>query len=135
MTCAGGVIAAHAILAESLRQARDLAPVELHAGADHEIIIGQSIATLETNRVLLRLESLGGVANPTNADGDQTFFRTSRARQRIDAGADQRKRWLIVMVLRRLDDGNIGTERAALQDCRNGDASSAPTDNENLMVC
>ena len=73
----GGVIAAHAVFAEGLRQSRYLAPVELHAGADHKIIIGQSIAILETNRVLFRLEGLSGIVNPTDADG----IRLSSARR------------------------------------------------------
>src|SRR5580704_15741678 len=130
-----GIVAADAILAERLRQSRYLAPVELHAGADHEKIIGQGIIVLETNRVLLRLKGLGGVTNPTDADGDQVFLRTSRARQRIDTSADQRKRWLVVMVRRWLDDSDISTGRSALQDCCNCDAGSAPADDENLMVC
>src|SRR5277367_5850148 len=86
----GGIVAANAVLAEGLGKSCNLAPVELHARTDDEIIIGQSIAVLETNRILFRLEALGGIVNPTNADGDQAFFRTTRARQRIDAGANQR---------------------------------------------
>lgn len=77
--------------------------------------------------------SLGGDFNPTNADGDQAFVRALRARQRINAGADQRERWMI-MLLRRLDNGD--NLRAALEDCCDGStAGSASTDNKYLMVC
>jgi hypothetical protein len=39
------------------------------------------------------------------------------------------------MVRRRLDDGDVDARSATLQDCRNGDAGGASTDNEDLMVC
>ena len=68
----------------------DLVPVELHAGADDEIVVGQGIAVVEVNRVLLGLKSLGRIANPLDADRYQAFFRAARAGQRIDAGANQR---------------------------------------------
>ena len=35
-----GIIAAHAVAAERVGKARDLIPVELHAGADYQIIVG-----------------------------------------------------------------------------------------------
>jgi hypothetical protein len=37
--------------------------------------------------------------------------------------------------MRRLDDGNVSTRRAALENRRNGYAGSTAADNENLMVC
>ena len=87
------------------------------------------------NRVLLGLKNLGRIANPPDADRNQAFFRAARARQRIDAGADQRESRLIIMVTRRLDDGNVSTRRAALENRRNGYAGSTTADDENLMVC
>ena len=87
------------------------------------------------NRVLLGLKSLGRIANPLDADRYQAFFRAASARQRIDAGADQRESRLIIMVTRRLDDGNVSTRRAALENRRNGYAGSTTADDENLMVC
>ena len=78
----GRIVAADPVLAQRLNQADDPAPIELHAGANHEVIVGQSLAVLKTDRVLLRLEDPGGAANPTNADGDQAFFRTFGSRQR-----------------------------------------------------
>ena len=51
----------------------------------------------------------------------------------INAGADQRERWMI-MLLRRLDNGD--NLPAALEDCCDGSiAGSASTDNKYLMVC
>lgn len=38
--------------------------------------------------------------------GIRLFVRALRARQRINAGADQRERWMI-MLLRRLDDAVV----------------------------
>ena len=107
----GRIVAAYAVLAQRLGEPGDLAPVELHAGADHEIVVGHGIAVVEIDRVLVRLEGLRGVANPADADGNQASFgRRVRARS-IGPGADQRKGRLIVVVGRRFDDGDVACRR------------------------
>jgi hypothetical protein len=83
---------------------------------------------------LLGLKSLGRIANPLDADRYKALFRAARARHRIDAGADQRECRLIIMVMRRLNDGNVSTRRPALENGRNGYAGSTTADDENLMV-
>jgi hypothetical protein len=41
---------------------------------------------------------------------------------------------LIIMIMRRLDEGEVDTQRAALENRRHGYACSATPDDENLMV-
>ena len=84
----GRIVAAHPVASQRLAQARDLVPVELHAGADHQVIVSQRVAVPQVHRIAFRLEGLRRVADPCDARRHHARFRTMGFRQRINAGSD-----------------------------------------------
>src|SRR5580658_5723235 len=54
------VVAAHALAAKRLGEAIDLGPIELHPGADHQIVIGDPIAGGQFDLVVRGLELAHG---------------------------------------------------------------------------
>src|SRR5262249_48376696 len=131
----GGIVAAYSVLAECLGEPRDLVPVELEAGADHEIIVGHGVTVVEAHGVLIRFEALRGGANPANTNRKRAPLVRAGARWVVRARADKSEGGLIVGVGGRLDDGTARTGRPPLQDRRGGDSGSAAADDENLVMC
>ena len=100
--------------------------IEAHAGADHQIFVGERVAIVQADRIVLRLETLGRAADPDNAGRYDTRFRAMGFRQRIDTCSDQGKRRLVIMLLLRLDDRNIQFAGTASQNRRHRNAGGAP---------
>ena len=128
------IIAAHAVGAERLGEADDLVPIEVHAGADHQIFVGERVAIVQADRILLRLETLGRAADPDNAGRYETRFRAMGFRQRIDTCSDQGKRRLVIMLLLGLNDRDIQVAGMASQNRRHRNAGGAPADDEDPMM-
>jgi len=130
----GGIVAAHPVAPERVAQARDLVPVELHAGADRQVIVSERVAVEQAHRVLFRLECLNGAADPGDAGRHHARFRTMSFCQRIDTRTDQSERRLVIVFLLRLDNRDIQAAATSPQDRSHRDTGGAAANNKNLMM-
>src|SRR6202007_2365561 len=85
------IIAAHAITAKRLGEAIDLGPIELHAGADHQIVIGDPLAGGQFDLVGRGIEVARGGLDAFDARWHQAVGRPMRAPEIVEPGPDERE--------------------------------------------
>ena len=129
------IVAAHAITAKCLGEAIDLGPIELHPGADHQIVIGGPFAGRQLDLVVRGIELVRGGLDARDARRHQAVGRPVRAREIVEPGPDERERRLVVVRVTRLDDCDVDPTRpVALQACCHGNSGGAAADDQDFMV-
>src|SRR6202035_1249890 len=129
------IVAAHALTAKRLGEAIDLGPIELHPGADHQIVIGDRVAGGQFDLVVRGIELVRGGLDALDARRHQALGRPARAREIIDPGPDERECRLVVVRVTRLDDCDVDPARpVALQTCRHGNSGGAAANDQDFMV-
>jgi hypothetical protein len=129
------IVAAHALATECLGEAIDLGPIELHPGADHQIVICDPLAGGEFDPVVRGIETACCSLDAFDARWHQAVGRPVSASEIVDPGPNQRECRLVVMRVTRLDDCDVDPARSvALQACRHGNAGGAAADDQDFMV-
>jgi hypothetical protein len=129
-----GVVAAHAVLAERRRQAVDLVPVELDPRRDDQVVVVQPTTVAGAHDVVLGLELRHRVAQPHRARRDQPGLVALGRLLGRRAAADQRPQRLVVVLVRGLDDADVGLVEGAAEAGRDRDAGRASADDDNGVV-
>lgn len=128
------VIAGDAMLAQGAFKSRNRVPVDLDAGRDHQVLVGDAAAVGEFDLVFVRQQpgyAFGYVAHATRqhfADAAAGGFRT------VGAAADQRPCGLVIVMRRRFDHCDVEFRLVAAQSCRDRDAAGAGADDDHRVL-
>ena len=127
------VVRRHAISAERVLESLGPIPVELDAGADnkHVVLVGRPVGA--GDRVAVGVECAGGVLDPRRALRHHRRLGTlGRRRLRLPA-ADQGPQRLVVVLVRRLDDRDVGVALAQHAG-RDRDSGGSAADDQDLVL-
>ena len=124
------VVAADAVGAEVLLQALDLAPVDLDARRDDQEVVADRPAASGRDEVLVRAELGHGVPDPGRPLRDEVGLLPLAGPPGEDAGPDQRPERLVVVLVRGLDDGDVGPLQPAGEAGGDGDPRRAAADDD-----
>jgi hypothetical protein len=110
-----------------------LPEVELDAGCHDQVVIADDAAGAGGDRLGIRVGGHGGLTDPAHAFGHHVGFRPHGGALRRPAPADHGEQRLVVVLARRLDDGDVVLPGAD-QPGRRGDAGRAAADDDDRVV-
>ena len=129
-----GVVAADAVAAQRITQALDVLPAALQAGGHHQHRVTDRLSGTGPHLAVFRVEAGGGSLNPAAAWRNQRALIASGLGQRQQASSHQGPAGLVVVIRRRLEDGDIQVWTQAQQEVGHGEASGSATDDQDLML-
>jgi hypothetical protein len=127
------VVAGDAVAAERFRQPFDAVPVELEAGAHHQLLVLDHPAAIEDDRVALGFEGRHRRLDPVHAARQHAGHRAGGGGRVEDTRTHQRPTGLVVVDVRRVDDGDVQARTACQQAGRHRDPRGAAADDDDLV--
>src|SRR5690606_20019615 len=107
------VVAANPVGADALLEPLDLAPVDLDARCDDEVVVADRLAATGRDEVLVRAELGHGVPDPGCPPRDEVGLVPLAGPLGEDPRPHQGPERLVVVLGRRLDDGDVGPPEPA----------------------
>ncbi|RML61921.1 hypothetical protein ALQ93_102605 [Pseudomonas syringae pv. pisi] len=129
------IVGGHAIGPERFHQPVDSRPVQLQAGADHQLLITEQAAVGQRQRIVLRLEGRHRSLDPLHACGYQRGHAACRRLRGEDPRTDHGPAGLVIMGIGRVDQGDLQGSVAGQQACGSSDTGSTATDDQDLTGC
>nr|WP_239132895.1 hypothetical protein [Actinoplanes durhamensis] len=127
------VVAGDPIAAEGIGQARHRVEVQLQARRQHQELIRQGRPVGQGDAGGLRIDGGCRLPDPGHARRHDAGLGPRRAFLLRESGTDQRPQRLVVVLLGRLDHGDVG-DPGTPQPGGHGDAGGAATDDDDLVM-
>ena len=128
------VVAAHAALAQGLREPRDLVPAELEAGGHDQHVVAEAVAGGGGDAVVIGIKAGGAGLDPVHPRGDQVALGAAGLLQAEHSAAHQGPSGLVVVLAGGLQDRHIERRAGPLELGGHGDAGGTAADDQNLVV-
>ncbi|RMN37933.1 hypothetical protein ALQ60_102022 [Pseudomonas syringae pv. papulans] len=129
------IVGGHAIGPERFHQPVDGRPVQLQAGADHQLLITEHAAVAQRQRIVLRLEGRYCSLDPLHAFWNQRSHAARRRLRGEDPRTDHGPAGLVIMGIGGVDQSDLQGSVAGEQACGSGDTGSTATDDQDLTGC
>jgi len=129
-----GVVADDAVVAEVPFEPVDRRPVDRQADRDNQIPVADAFPAGQGDGVRLRVEAGDAVVDPGRAVGDDVLFAAATGLVGHDAGADEGPGRLVVVVLGRLDNRDVGASDLAAEPCSDGDPAGSSAEDQKLVM-
>jgi hypothetical protein len=124
------IVGRDAVAAERLRQAFDAIPVQLQAGANHQMLVLDHAVAFQHHRVGFRFESRDSGLDPRHAARQDRSHRARGMRGFEHAAAHQCPARLVIVDVGRVDDGDVEAGLACQQAGCHGNARGAAADDD-----
>ena len=101
------IVGRHTVSPQGVRQAFNGMPVEFEAWAHDQLFVADDSAAVENDGISVRFESRYRGLDPVHATGNGRAHGVGGLGGFEDPAADQRPARLVVVHIRRVDDGNV----------------------------
>ncbi|RMQ63844.1 hypothetical protein ALQ01_103258 [Pseudomonas savastanoi pv. glycinea] len=126
------IVGGHAVGTQRLDQPVDGRPVQLQAGAGHQLLIAKRTPVGERQGIVLRFEGRHRSLDPLHTFGNQRRHAACRRLRRENARADHGPARLVIVGIGRVDQGDLQGSITGEQACGGGDTGSTTTNDQDL---
>ena len=128
------VVGGDAVAAQGLAEAINGRPIQLEAGADHQLFITDGAAAFEEDQLAQRVKPLHTCLYPAHAARNGRGHGAGSAWRLEHTGTDHGPAGLVVMHFGGVDQGHIQRRVTADQAGSGGDSGGAGTDDDHFVV-